>query len=60
MYKENFRAANGISSSALEKWIANVVVLLGPTPTATITGRIICSETGKSRNDMMENVNRID
>lgn len=54
MSKENFCAANGISSSLLEKWIANGVVLLAPTPTTKVTRTIICKETGKSRKDVME------
>lgn len=35
--KKDFAAINGISSAVLEKWIANGVVLLAPTPTTTIT-----------------------
>ena len=54
MSKENFCAANGISSSVLEKWIANGVVLLAPTPTSIVTRTITCKETGKSRKDVME------
>lgn len=54
MSKENFCIADGISSSVLEKWIANGVVLLAPTPTSTVTRTITCKETGKSRKDVME------
>lgn len=54
MPKENFRAANGISSSVLKKWIANSVVLLAPTPTSTVTRAVACEETGKSRKYVME------
>ncbi len=36
MSKEDFIAVNGISASVLEKWIANGVVLLAPTPTTTV------------------------
>lgn len=54
MSKENFCAANGISRSVLEKWIANGVVLLAPTPTSTVTRKITCEETGKSHKYIME------
>lgn len=37
MSKDDFAAANGISKSVLEKWIANGVVLLAPTPSTTYT-----------------------
>lgn len=37
MSKDDFAAANGISKSVLEKWIANGVVLLAPTPATTYT-----------------------
>lgn len=36
MSKEDFIAVNGISASVLEKWIANGVLLLAPTPTTTV------------------------
>ncbi|CAI1547589.1 hypothetical protein OX886_23645 [Serratia marcescens] len=36
MSKGGFIAVNGISASVLEKWIANGVVLLAPTPTTTL------------------------
>lgn len=37
MSKDDFAIANGISKSVLEKWIANGVVLLAPTPSTTYT-----------------------
>jgi len=49
MSKEDFAAANGISKSMLEKWIANGVVLLAPTPTSTVTRTIECKKTGQTR-----------
>ncbi len=54
MSKKDFAAANRISDSLLEKWIANGVVLLAPTPTTTIKRTITCKETGKERTDVME------
>lgn len=37
MTKKEFARINNLSSSLLEKWIANGVVLLAPTPTSTVT-----------------------
>ena len=54
MSKENFCRVNGISPSLLEKWIANGVVLLAPTPTTTVKRTVKCKETGKERTDVME------
>ena len=54
MSKEDFAAANGISKSMLEKWIANGVVLLAPTPTSTVTRTIECKKTGQTRTDVRE------
>jgi len=54
MSKEDFAAANGISKSVLEKWIANGVILLAPTPTSTVTRIIKCKKTGRTRTDVME------
>jgi hypothetical protein len=54
MSKENFCAANGISSSLLEKWIANGVVLLAPTPTTKVTRTSTCKKTGVTRTNVME------
>ncbi|MEQ9945229.1 hypothetical protein [Pectobacterium aroidearum] len=36
MTKKEFARINNISNSLLEKWIANGVVLLAPTPTSTV------------------------
>lgn len=54
MSKDDFAAANGISKSVLEKWIANGVVLLAPTPTTTVVRSSTCRKTGKPRTDVME------
>lgn len=54
MSKEDFAAANGISKSVLEKWIANGVVLLAPTPTSTVKRTVECKKTGQTRTDVME------
>ncbi|MDR3432082.1 MAG: hypothetical protein P4L95_09310 [Rouxiella aceris] len=54
MSKKDFAAANRISESVLEKWIANGVVLLAPTPTTTVKRTITCKETGIERTDIME------
>lgn len=54
MSKDNFCRVNGISPSLLEKWIANGVVLLAPTPTTTVKRTVKCKETGKERTDVME------
>ncbi|WNN42669.1 hypothetical protein [Winslowiella toletana] len=54
MSKKDFAAANGISKSMLEKWIANGVVLLAPTPTSTVTRTIECKKTGQTRTNVME------
>ncbi|RLM12592.1 hypothetical protein BIY27_11570 [Gibbsiella quercinecans] len=47
MSKEDFAAVNGISASVLEKWIANGVVLLAPTPTTTVTQNRRNRKTGE-------------
>lgn len=54
MSKEDFAAANGISKSVLEKWIANGVVLLAPTPTSTVMRITECKKTGEKRTNVME------
>ena len=54
MSKEDFAAANGISKSVVEKWIANGVVLLAPTPTTTVKRITKCKKTGLKRTDVME------
>lgn len=54
MSKEDFCNANKISSSVLEKWIREGVVLLAPTPTSTVTRKVTCRKTGKERTDVME------
>lgn len=54
MSKGDFAAANGISKSLLEKWIANGVVLLAPTPTTTVKRTVECKKTGQTRTDVME------
>ncbi|MEA9389535.1 hypothetical protein SJI19_03035 [Acerihabitans sp. TG2] len=52
--KKDFAAINGISHSVLEKWIANGVVLLAPTPTATVRRIRKCEITGEKSIVMME------
>lgn len=47
MSKDDFAAANGISKSVLEKWIANGVVLLAPTPATTYTQSRKNKKTGE-------------
>lgn len=54
MSKQDFAAANRISVSVVEKWIAKGVVLLAPTPTTTVRRNIICKQTGKERCEVME------
>lgn len=54
MSKQDFAAANRISVSVVEKWIASGVVLLAPTPTSTVRRNITCKQTGKERIDVME------
>ncbi len=54
MSKEDFAAANGISKSVSEKWIANGVVLLAPTPTSTVKRTLECKKAGQTRTDVME------
>lgn len=52
--KKDFAAINGISASLLEKWIANGVVLLAPTPSSTVTQKRKCSKTGQTQTIVME------
>lgn len=52
--KKDFAAINGISSAVLEKWIANGVVLLAPTPTTTITQQRKNRKTGQMQTFVME------
>ncbi len=52
--KKDFAAINGISHSVLEKWIANGVVLLAPTPTATVRRTRKCEKTGEEHLVVME------
>ncbi|MFS7220909.1 hypothetical protein AB6859_07865 [Rahnella inusitata] len=52
--KKEFAAINGISSAVLEKWIANGVVLLAPTPTTTITQQRKNRKTGQMQTFVME------
>ncbi|WP_413722744.1 hypothetical protein ACL2XG_05035 [Sodalis sp. RH24] len=52
--KKDFAAINGISHSVLEKWIANGVVLLAPTPTATVRRIRKCEITGEKSIVVME------
>jgi len=47
MSKQDFASANCISMSVLEKWIANGVVLLAPTPSVTYTQARKNKKTGK-------------
>lgn len=47
MSKDDFAAVNGISTSVLEKWIANGVVLLAPTPSTTYTQNRKNKKTGQ-------------
>ncbi|WP_455915557.1 hypothetical protein [Pantoea agglomerans] len=47
MSKGDFAAVNGISMSVLEKWIANGVVLLAPTPSTTYTQSRKNKKTGQ-------------
>ena len=47
MSKQDFAAANRISLSVLEKWIANGVVLLAPTPSFIYTQNRTNRKTGK-------------
>ncbi|QPG28609.1 hypothetical protein IV493_07290 [Pantoea sp. SM3640] len=47
MSKQDFAAANRISLSVLEKWIANGVVLLAPTPSFTYTQNRTNRKTGE-------------
>jgi len=46
MSKQDFSNANRISLSVLEKWIANGVVLLAPTPSLTYTQNRTNRKTG--------------
>jgi len=52
--KKDFAAINGISSAVLEKWIANGVVLLAPTPSTTITQQRKNRKTGQMQTVVME------
>lgn len=52
--KKDFAAINGISSAVLEKWIANGVVLLTPTPSTTITQQRKNRKTGQMQTVVME------
>lgn len=47
MSKQDFAAANRLSMSLLEKWIANGVVLLAPTPSITYTQSRTNRKTGE-------------
>lgn len=47
MSKDDFAAVNGISKAVLEKWIANGVVLLAPTPSTTYTQSRKNKKTGQ-------------
>ncbi|GLR09096.1 hypothetical protein COO59_02700 [Mixta theicola] len=47
MSKDDFAAVNGISKAVLEKWIANGVVLLAPTPSTTYTQNRKNKKTGQ-------------
>ncbi|WP_033791259.1 hypothetical protein [Pantoea septica] len=47
MSKQDFAAANRIGLSVLEKWIANGVVLLAPTPSFTYTQNRTNRKTGE-------------
>lgn len=47
MSKQDFAAANRISLSVLEKWIANGVVLLAPTPSFTYKQNRTNRKTGE-------------
>ncbi|CQD74043.1 Uncharacterised protein [Yersinia intermedia] len=52
--KKDFASINGISSAVLEKWIANGVVLLAPTPSSTVTQQRKCGKTGQTQTIVME------
>lgn len=52
--KKDFAAINGISASVLEKWIANGVVLLAPTPSSTVKQNRLCKKTGQMQTVVME------
>ncbi|MGC6386676.1 hypothetical protein ACMV8I_03300 [Ewingella sp. S1.OA.A_B6] len=52
--KKDFASINGISGAVLEKWIANGVVLLAPTPSSTVTQNRISRETGQKQTIVME------
>jgi len=54
MSKKDFAVANRISDSVLEKWIANGIVLLAPTPTSTVKRKHTCEKTGKVSTVVME------
>lgn len=47
MSKQDFAAANRLSMSLLEKWIANGLVLLAPTPSITYTQSRTNRKTGE-------------
>ena len=47
MSKDDFATVNGISKAVLEKWIANGVVLLAPTPSTTYTQHRKNRKTGE-------------
>ncbi|MCW2479156.1 hypothetical protein [Candidatus Symbiopectobacterium sp. NZEC135] len=47
MTKQEFARINNLSPSLLEKWIANGVVLLAPTPTSTVTRAKKDKQTGE-------------
>lgn len=53
MSKDDFAAANGISKSVLEKWIANGVVLLAPTPSTTYKQNRKNKKTGEVKETTM-------
>lgn len=52
--KKDFASINGISAAVLEKWIANGVVLLAPTPSSTVTQKRKCIKTGQMQTIVME------
>lgn len=54
MSKKDFAEANRLSASLLEKWIANGVVLLAPTPTSTVRRTRKCEKTGEEHLVVME------
>ncbi|WP_338574768.1 hypothetical protein VRB37_09590 [Erwinia billingiae] len=51
--KKDFAAINVISPTVLEKWIANGVVLLAPTPSTTITQQRNNRKTGQMQTNVM-------